>query len=124
MNDSDITDNDDSIGKNIPQYDDSSALNYHKLLLHPPLKKNDSENENLKLQFIHETYPSVSKQSLDNSLFDPSFFKYTSKFIEHFLPPETSLKMKTILKYHTNDPDLKIVIKRIHENSRPVEKNL
>ena len=45
-------------------------------------KCNDSEDENLQLQAIHEIYLSVIKQSLNDSISDPSFFKDTSKFNE------------------------------------------
>ena len=46
----------------------------------------DSEDENLELQFFHETFPSVIKQSLDDSFFVTSFFKlkYTTKLNEFF----------------------------------------
>ena len=45
-------------------------------------------------QTIHGSYPSLSKQSLNNSLFQPPFFKYISKFIEIFLPPDTPVKIE------------------------------
>ena len=47
-------------------------------------KCNDYENENLQQQKIHETYPSVIKQSLTNLFFVPSFFNDTFKFNDNF----------------------------------------
>ena len=43
-------------------------------------KCNDSEDGKLKLKNIHQTNPSVREQSLNNSSFDPSFFKHISQF--------------------------------------------
>ena len=76
-------------------------------------KCNDSENEILQLQNIHETYPTVTKQSLNNSIFDPSFLNYTSKFIEILLPPDTPVIIDTILKFQKGDSVPKIVYKWI-----------
>ena len=41
---------------------------------------NDSEGEKLQLKTIHQTNPSVMEQSLNNSSYDPSFFKHISQF--------------------------------------------
>ena len=41
---------------------------------------NDSEGEKLQLKTIHQTNPSVMEQSLNNSSFEPSFFKHISQF--------------------------------------------
>ena len=43
-------------------------------------KCNDSEDGKLQLKTIHQTKPSVREQSLNNSSFDPSFFKHISQF--------------------------------------------
>ena len=43
-------------------------------------KCNDSEDGKLQLKTIHQTNPSVREQSLNNSSFDPSFFKHISQF--------------------------------------------
>ena len=43
-------------------------------------KCNDSEDEKLQLKTIHQTNPSVMEQSLNNSSYDPSFFKHISRF--------------------------------------------
>ena len=42
-------------------------------------KSNDSEDEKLPLEAIHQTNPSVLKLSLNNSSYDPSFFKHVSQ---------------------------------------------
>ena len=80
----------------------------------------DSENEILQLQTIHETYPSVIKESLiiaffDPSFFDPSFFIYTSKYSEICMPPDTPFFVETILNYQKRDLFLKVVYKRTTE---------
>ena len=43
-------------------------------------KCNDSEDEKLQLKTIHQTNPSVKEQSVNNSSYDPSFFKHISQF--------------------------------------------
>ena len=100
LNDTNNTEDDDPIRKKhattmIPF---SSVLS---LTINPSIAEecNDSENEILKLQSIHETYSSVVKQSLNDLFFDPSFFKYISKIIELSLPPDTPLNIETILQY-------------------------
>ena len=40
----------------------------------------DSEGEKLQPETIHQTNPSVMEQSLNNSSYDPSFFKHISQF--------------------------------------------
>ena len=40
----------------------------------------DSEGERLQLKAIHQTNPSVTEQSLNNSSYYPSFFKHISRF--------------------------------------------
>ena len=82
----------------------------------------DSENEKIPPQILHEIYPSVIKQSLINSFSDPSFFKNASRFKEFFLLLETPLNVETIPKYQEKDSLLKVVYKWITENSRPVAK--
>ena len=86
-------------------------------------KQNDSEKGNFQLKTIHETKPSVIKQSLKNAFFGPSFFKYTSKFNEFSLSTDTSINIETILRDQKGDPVLMIALKRINENSRPADKN-
>ena len=39
---------------------------------------NDSEDEKLQLKTIHQTNPPVTEQSLNNSSYDPYFFKHVS----------------------------------------------
>ena len=41
-------------------------------------KCNDSEDEKLQLKTIHQANPSVMEQPLDNSSYDPSFYKHIS----------------------------------------------
>ena len=41
---------------------------------------NDSEGEKLQTKTFHQTNPSVMEQSLNNSSFDPYFFKHISQF--------------------------------------------
>ena len=67
------------------------------LILHPPSKHNASMDETLQLQTFQETCSSVTKQSLIDSFYDPSFFMHTSKFNEFFLLPETPLYKGRIL---------------------------
>ena len=43
-------------------------------------KTNDSADEKLQLKTIHQTNPSVMENSLNNSSYDPSFFKHISQF--------------------------------------------
>ena len=71
-------------------------------------KFDDPENEKFKRQIIHETYPSVIKQWMNNLFFAPSFFTYTSFFIDFFSPPDNPLNIETKLKYQKRYPDLKI----------------
>ena len=85
-------------------------------------KYKDSEAENRQLQTTHESYPSLIKQSLNFSFYDPLLFKHTSKFIELFLPPETTMYVVTELKYQNGDLVLKNVYKWIIEKSPPVTK--
>ena len=78
----------------------------------------DSEDENLQLQFIHESYPTVKKPSLKDSLLEPSFFRPASKFRGYFLLPETPSNIETLTEISRRDP----VYKWITRNSRPVTK--
>ena len=121
MNDSNITDNDDPFGKKIPQNDDpfSPGLSLNIIWTNSE-KFNDSESESL--QAIHETYPSVNKQSMNHSYFDPSFSKYTSKFKEFLLPQDTLLNFETELNIGRRDLVVKILYNWIPEKSRPVLK--
>ena len=66
--------------KNKPQNDDPFSPDL-SLINNSSISESytDSRNKNSQLQTIPETYPSVSKQSLNNSFLDPSFSKYTSK---------------------------------------------
>ena len=76
------------------------------MLTHLLLRKNnDCGNENLQLRTIHETCLPLIKQTLIISFFDKSFFNYTSRNIEIFLPPGTPLNIETKLKYQKRDPD-------------------
>ena len=52
-----------------------------------------SEDAYLQLHTFHQTIPSVIKQSMNVSFFDPSIFKQASKFKDFFLPPETQLNI-------------------------------
>ena len=66
------------------------------LNINPPVceKFIDSEDKIPQLQTTRETYySSVIKQSLNGSLFDPSFSEHTSKINEFPLPPETPLRI-------------------------------
>ena len=102
-----------------------SFLSNSSLISIPYTTKNyhDSENETLKVQTIQETYPTVIKQSLNVSLFDPSFFNYRSKFL-NFFPLDTPLKIEIIFNYHKRNPVQNIACKRITEKSPPVVKTL
>ena len=44
-------------------------------------KSNDSADEKLQLKTIHQIKPSLVEKSLNNSSYDPSFFKHISVFI-------------------------------------------
>ena len=97
MNDTDITDIDDSIEKGIPDVEpsrpDLSLINN----LSTSEKYMDSEKK-LQLQSFHETYPSVIKKSVKNSFLDPSFLTHLSKVNESLLLSDTPLKIETTLK--------------------------
>ena len=83
------------------------------LLAHNPStfgKHNDPANENLQMETIHETYPSVIKQSLIYPSLDPSIFKVSLKLFEIFSPTDTILNFETILKYQKKDPVLRIIL--------------
>ena len=43
-------------------------------------KTDESEVEKQQLKTIHQTKPSVREQSLNNSFYDPSFFRHISQF--------------------------------------------
>ena len=104
MNCTNITDGDDPIEKKISQnYDLFSPDLLLKRNPSTSEKYNDSENQNLQLKTIHELKQSAIKQSLNKSFFDPSFFKYTTKYNEFFLPPDTPLKFETILNHQKRD---------------------
>ena len=122
MYDTDITDNDDPVENMILQVDDPFFPDF-LLISNPPTsgKATDSGNEHLHLQTIIELDPPVIKQSLKISFFDPSFFKYTSKFIESFLPVIPQLNLEFRLKNQKRQPALTIVLERITGSSRPVE---
>ena len=88
------------------------------LITHPYTsdKDDDSHDQHLPLQKIHETYPSVVKQSLNVSFSDPFFWpKYWL-----FFSPDIPLHIETILIYQKRDPVLEIVYKRITKISRPM----
>ena len=89
------TDIEDPVGRRKPQ--DKIPYRFDLVLVHEvdyeqktttSLKNNpctsekytDSEDEKLQLKTIHQTNPSVMQQSVNNSSYDPSFFKHTSKF--------------------------------------------
>ena len=62
LNDTDITDNYNLIGRRVPQH--GNLFHAGSSLTIIPItseKKNDNEDEILQLQTIHETYPSVIK---------------------------------------------------------------
>ena len=42
-------------------------------------KTNDTEDEKLQLKTIHQTNPSIVEQKLNNSFYDPSFFRHISQ---------------------------------------------
>ena len=69
------------------------------LVLHLPLENLDSDGEIQQLQTIQETYPSVTKQSLNQLDCDPSIFRDSSKFKYFFLLPDTPLDVDTIVNY-------------------------
>ena len=87
------TDDEDLVGRRKPQDNiphRTDLVDFRKLIM----KKNhhftekkpcisekciDSEDEKLQLKTIHQTIPSVMEQSLNNSSFDPSFFKHISQ---------------------------------------------
>ena len=102
MNEIFITD-DDPIEKKIPQDDFISfPLNTDLSVTNNPFTSEKSEKftyRNLQVQTIHEIYPSVIKQSLNNSFFDPSFFKPTSKYNDFFSPPATLFDIEGTVKY-------------------------
>ena len=83
--DVDITDTDDPIGIKVAQNEDPLLLDL-SLIKNPSTSETyyDSAYEILLLQKIHETFSSVNKHSLNNSLFGPSFFKYTSEAKKKF----------------------------------------
>ena len=64
------------------------------------------------------------KQSLNNSTFDPSFFKHISQFNENVLSPPTPLDRDKILKYQKRGPLLRTVVEGVTEVSRLVAKHL
>ena len=43
-------------------------------------KTNDSADEKLQLKTIHQTNPSAMEQTMNNSSFDPSFYKQKAHF--------------------------------------------
>ena len=43
-------------------------------------KTDEPEDEKLQLKTIHQTKPSVMEQSLNNSSYDPSFFRHIYQF--------------------------------------------
>ena len=53
---------------------------------------------------LNETYPSILNQSLNDSFFDPSFFRRTIKINEIFFPPHNPINLETNLMYQ-NKPD-------------------
>ena len=106
LNGTDITDMDDPILKKTAQDDGNFPLSFSRNVNPSSLEKYiDCGNENLQPRTIQETYLPVIKQRLKSSFFDPSFFKYTSRKFEIFLPPGTPLNIETILKNQKRDPD-------------------
>ena len=59
----------------------------------------DTEDENLQLHTIHETYPFLKKQLRNGSFNDPSFFKHTTNCSESFLHPDPQLVIDSKLKH-------------------------
>ena len=85
FNDTDITDIFYPVEKRLPQADDPFHLDLSRnKLLSNPATYNDSEDEHLQVRTIHELHPTLMKQSLNDSFFDPSFFKNTSKLKTFF----------------------------------------
>ena len=83
----------------------------------------NSDDENLQLQTFHETYPSVTKKSLNKTFYGPSFFNHTSKINDVYLFSDAPLDRDTKLNYKRRDPVLKVVYHWITEKIAPVNKN-
>ena len=94
------------------------------LIDHPSITeiKNYSDDESLSVQTSHGTYPSVEKQSLNSSTYDPTFFKYRTNFIDFFLPSETPLGTDPILK--KKNPAMQFVYADITEGSGLLKKKM
>ena len=43
-------------------------------------KSNDSEDEKVQLKTLHQANPSAMEQTMNNSSFDPSFYKQKAHF--------------------------------------------
>ena len=65
--------------------------------------KIDSEDENLQLQILHETYSSAKKQTRNDSVFDLSFFNRTSRLTEFFLLLDIPLKVDTTIEFQKQE---------------------
>ena len=93
------TDNEDAVGRRKPQdnfhyrtdlvlvhevdYEEKTTTSLRNIPCTSE-KCNDSEDERLQLKTIHQTNPSVMEQSVNNSTYDPSFFKHISQ-INYFV---------------------------------------
>ena len=123
MIDIDISDNGASIEDTTPQNDDLFHPNL-SLVDHPHFseKYNDSEDENLQMQTIQRTFPSVVKQSFINSFFDPFFSKQTSIFRDSFylLKLHSILRQNEISKKRSCSENC---IKMIHSEFTSSDKN-
>ena len=60
-------------------YEENTTTSLMNILCTPEIS-NDSEGEKLQLKTIHQTNPSVMEQSMNNSSYEPFFFKHISQF--------------------------------------------